>query len=93
MVRKSLSKKSRFKASQIVFLLSDYWHVFLALVAGVSLFILPIASLVITLVYVVYQSTEKEDEFRSVRDLVLFLVGVLLGVLVYLSFAYLLQVF
>jgi hypothetical protein len=82
----SSSGKRRIKARQIVFLPFDYWHLFLSFIAGLIALPMSIVSLAISLVYVAYQITEKkEDEFRTVRDLVMFLVGFLLGFQVFLT--------
>jgi hypothetical protein len=80
-VHQSLSRRHRIKARQIVFLPLDYWHLFLSFIAGLIALPMSIVSLAMSLVYIVYQITEKkEDEFRTVRDLVVFLAGFLLEV-------------
>jgi len=58
----------------------DLWH----LVVGVATLLCPIklASIAMAVVYVAYQVSEKESTLRTVRDLVMFLCGALIGYLV-----------
>lgn len=77
----SESKKPKVSIKKIVFLITDYWHILLSFIAGIISISLSIASLAIVLVYVIYQAVEEEEEFRSIRDLVLFLTCFLLGYL------------
>lgn len=58
----------------------DLWH----LVVGVATVLCPFrfASIVMAMLYVAYQVFEKEPTLRTVRDLVMFLCGALIGYLV-----------
>lgn len=79
----ALSVLCRLKISikKIKLLITDYWHALLSFIAGALSLNVVIVSLVIVMIYAIYQITENEEEFRSIRDLVLFLTCFLLGYL------------
>ena len=59
--------------------LTDYIHLAYGIVCGLLLTLFPVASLILTLSYMVYQLVEREPITETYNDLIEFLTGFVLG--------------
>ena len=60
-----------------------YWHAFLGLLTYCFLHVNPIVSLVIFLIFLIYESVEEEHKYETVMNMVEYFTGVWLGKIFY----------
>jgi 4-hydroxybenzoate polyprenyltransferase len=63
--------------------LTDKFHFFLGLVCGLLMNVMPLISIIIYLIFLIYQALEEEEEIETVEDMVEFVMGLLLGIILF----------
>jgi NhaP-type Na+/H+ or K+/H+ antiporter len=63
--------------------LTDKFHFFLGLVCGLLMNVMPLISIIIYLIFLLYQTLEEEEEIETVEDMVEFVMGIFLGIILF----------